>query len=437
MTMTTSSPASGARLLSNGRFSTLITAAGSGYCELGDCALTRWQGDPVEDGDAYLVYLRDADSGEFWTLGAQFAHAGAGYASGHSEAGAWLSCIHDGIEARLDVVVGADEDVELRTVSLRNVSGRARRIDVTSYLEVVLNVRAAEASHPAFSKLFVQMEAVGDALLARRRPRGAGEDSVWMVHAAHGGSGAEFETDRKRFVGRGASLAAPLAMTSGVALSGTAGNVLDPAMSLRRGVALDDGGSATIVFMLGAAADRDAALALARHAGSAGEITRGAAARQQAILQQLGVTSEQAACYEELAVAMLYGDTALRAGAEVQRRVSGSAGVLAEYEIPSTGALCVAVSSGPNDASVTTLLAAARYWQALWQPIHLLIIGDDWKAPAANVSLLDPARVPGADLDAILCLARAVVDGALPKFGPRQPRRATAPTCVPEAPDTT
>ncbi|MDL2353915.1 MAG: glycosyl transferase [Pseudomonadota bacterium] len=436
MTMTTSSPASGARLLSNGRFSTLITAAGSGYCELKDCALTRWQGDPVEDGDAYLVYLRDADSGAAWTLGAQFAQAGASYAAGRSDAGAWISCTHLGIEARLDIVVGADDDVELRSVSVRNLSDRARRIDITSYLEVVLNGRAAEASHPAFSKLFVQTEAVGDALLARRRPRGAGEDSVWMVHAVLGGTGAEHETDRKRFVGRGHSLAAPAAMAPGAALSGSAGNVLDPAMSLRRGVALDAGASAGIVFLLGAAHDREAALALARHAGSAEQITLGAAARQQALLQRLDISAAQAAYYEELAVSMLYGDTALRAGADVQRRAAGSANILGEYKVPASGALCVAIAAGPGDANVTTLLAAARYWEALAQPIHLLVVGgtEDWQERPAGVTLLDPARVPGADLDRILCLARAVVDGALPQFAPRQPRADASPARAPETP---
>jgi cellobiose phosphorylase len=440
--MTISSPAAGARLLSNGRFSTLVTAAGSGYCALSECALTRWQGDAVEDGDGYLVYLTDADSGEFWTLGAQFPHAGASYAAGSGDAGAWLICTYSDIEARLDIVVSADHDVELRVVSLRNLGDRARRIEVTSYLEVVLNTQPAEASHPAFSKLFVQTEAVGDTLLARRRPRGAGEAGVWMVHTAHGGAPAGYETDRKRFVGRARNLAAPLALTSGAALSGTAGNVLDPAMSLRRAIALDTGASAEITFLLGAAPDRDGALALAPHAASAARIALGAATSRRLRLERLGMTAAQAAYYEELAVAMLYGDTALRAGADIQRRAAGSAAILGEYRIPSNRALCAVIAGGPGDANVTALLAAARYWEALAQPIHLLIVGDsaDWQARPDGVTLLDPARVPGADLDRILCLARAVIRGPLPLFSARPPRRPyfdAAPAQPPEAIATT
>ncbi len=436
MTTLSSSPASGARLLSNGRFTTLVTAAGSGYSELGACALTRWQGDAVEDGDGYLVYLRDAATGESWPLGAQFPRAGASYASGSSDGGAWLSCTWLGIEAKLDIVVSPGNDLELRALTLRNLTDRARSIDVTSYLEVVLNVRAAEASHPAFSKLFVQTEAVDNALLARRRPRAAGDDSIWMVHAVQGGTGAQYETDRKRFVGRGRGLADPLAMAPGAALSGTAGNVLDPALSLRRSVALAAGGSAGIVFLLGAAPDRATALGLVRHIGGIEQARHGAAERRNGILQGLGMSGAQGAWCEELAVAMLYGDPGLRAEAAVQRRANGNAGILGEYRIPASRALCAVIASGPDDPAVAALLAAANYWDELALPVHLLLVGDtaDWQARPDAVTLLDPARVPRADLDRILCLARAVVEGKLPAFGPREPRAEAAPPRPSEAP---
>ena len=46
---------------------------------------------------------------------------------------------------------------------------------MTTSAEVVLHDPAADASHPAFSKLFVQTEwdAERRAVLARRRPRGS------------------------------------------------------------------------------------------------------------------------------------------------------------------------------------------------------------------------------------------------------------------------
>ncbi|HEX9173779.1 MAG TPA: hypothetical protein VF861_14075, partial [Telluria sp.] len=164
MTSPISSPAAGARLLSNGRFTTLTTPAGTGYSEVGGVALTRWLGDPVQDADGSVIYLRDLDSKQYWSVGMRpCAAAGALHDSGAGDGAAWLSCTYLGIEARLEIAVAADADLELRTLSLRNLGAGSRRIEVTSYSEVVLNARAAEASHPAFSKLFVQTEWVAEA----------------------------------------------------------------------------------------------------------------------------------------------------------------------------------------------------------------------------------------------------------------------------------
>jgi cyclic beta-1,2-glucan synthetase len=416
-----SSPAAGARLLSDGRFTTLITPAGTGYAEVAGVALSRWQGDPVEDADGSVIYLRDLDSGEFWSVGMRpLAPREAVFAHGAEDGLVWLGCTRSGIEARLEIAVAPGSGCELRTLVLRNLGAGSRRIEVTSYLEVVLNARAAEASHPAFSKLFVQTEtdAASGALLAHRRPRGADESGVWLVQAVRGGSGAQFETDRKRFIGRGGSLAAPHALTQAGPLSGTAGNVLDPAFALRRTVSLDAGADAALHYVLGTAPDRAAALALAGKAGDTAAAAQAAGARRRQLMQEAGVNAQQADACEELAAALLYGEPALRAPAEVQRRVTGNADVLADYRLPALHALCVVHAKGAGDPTVTALLAAARYWQALALPLHVAVIGagGDWDGLAGPATVLDPGRVPQVDLDRIACLARAVLSGGLPRF---------------------
>ncbi|NHZ90021.1 glycosyl transferase [Massilia sp. CCM 8733] len=415
------SPAAGARFLSNGHLRVLVTAAGTGATDLGGHALTRWQGDPVEDGDGYFIYLRDIDSGEFWSVGAQpCAAAGARHGFGGDDGGAWLTCRHLGIEARLDIVVATETDVELRTLTLRNTSARARRIEVTSYLEVVLNKRAAEASHPAFSKLFVQTESVPEAgaLLARRRPRGADDACIWLVHAASGSEDAGIETDRKRFIGRGRSLAAPAALASSTPLSGTAGNVLDPSFSLRRNVALEPDANAVIVFTLGAAPDRDAALALLAGAPAPEVASRMAGERRAALLTALALDAEQGAYAEALAAAILYGESALRAAGDTRLSTDSLPDTLG---LPKDRMLCMVTAIGPRDPHAQALLDAARYWDALALPLHLVLVGAhaDWPALPGPVTLLDPALVDSADLERVAAQARMVVKGELPVFGPR------------------
>ncbi|MBK8537399.1 MAG: glycosyl transferase [Candidatus Competibacteraceae bacterium] len=254
--------------LSNGCYSLCLSPAGTGYSAWGELALTRWEADPTEDSDGFFLYLRDVESGKFWSLGQQPAGTAVAQRSYRFGAGrAELCCEHEDIAAEFEIVVPATADVELRRVTLRNRSDRPRRIELTSYAEVVLNTQAADAAHPAFSKLFIQTEfdAASGTLLARRRPRVPDESTGWLVHTLMGDPAIEslyYETDRARFIGRGCSLAAPKALTDAAPLSGTVGNVLDPIISLRQTVELAADGVAQLTFLLGAAPDREAALAL-------------------------------------------------------------------------------------------------------------------------------------------------------------------------------
>src|SRR5262249_42865472 len=179
-------PAPAARLISNGRYHVVLSAAGGGQSRCNGLALNRWSGDRVEDDEGQFIYLRDLDTGRFWSSGLQ--PVGPVDAVCHAEyrpARFSLVCMHEQIDARLDVTVSPGDDVEMRRLALRNRSARPRHLEITSYLEVVLNYPAAHAAHPAFSKLFVETEVVrdGGVLLAQRRPRASDESWPWMFHA--------------------------------------------------------------------------------------------------------------------------------------------------------------------------------------------------------------------------------------------------------------
>ena len=85
----------------------------------------------------------------------------------------------------MEVVVSAEDNAEVRRVSLTNNSTRTREIELTSYAEVVLAPQQADAAHPAFSNLFIETEffAAENALLAHRRQRSSDDEPIWGVHA--------------------------------------------------------------------------------------------------------------------------------------------------------------------------------------------------------------------------------------------------------------
>ncbi|MBK1654547.1 GH36-type glycosyl hydrolase domain-containing protein [Allochromatium vinosum] len=262
-------PESSLHRLSNGSLEALISESGAGQLRWNGLALTRWHADPVEDDLGSLLYVRDLDSGAVWSLGYQPTRVEPRvYRVGCQDDRFRLEREDQGIALRLDLSLDATRDLERRCVRLTNVSDRARRIELTSYLEVVLFPSEADAAHPAFAKLFVQTErdASTGALLARRRPRGQGESWPWMIHALLGAEAVQWETDRARFIGRGRNRTRPAALFGSApeagSLSGRLGNVLDPILSLRTVIELQPGAGSELTWITGAAPDRAAALAL-------------------------------------------------------------------------------------------------------------------------------------------------------------------------------
>ncbi|MGA9570533.1 MAG: glucoamylase family protein, partial [Candidatus Acidiferrales bacterium] len=59
------------QLLSNGRYSVMLTSAGSGYSRWRDLAITRWREDLTFDNWGQYIYLRDEQSGNVWSAGYQ------------------------------------------------------------------------------------------------------------------------------------------------------------------------------------------------------------------------------------------------------------------------------------------------------------------------------------------------------------------------------
>ncbi|MGH7726785.1 MAG: GH36-type glycosyl hydrolase domain-containing protein [Candidatus Eiseniibacteriota bacterium] len=266
--------------LTNGRWTTFITASGLSATWLGDVALTRFRPDPIESHDGIHFYLRDIETREMDSATFEPVRRPAerdefvlGGADGRA---AVIRRERGGLASELAIEVDSEQLVERRRLTLTNTGAKARRLEVAAALEVVLLEAAADAAHPAFAKLFVQTEWVADReiLVARRRPRSATERHPWLACAlvastgpdARAGAvapwtaGVEWETDRARFLGRGGSPGRPDALVSGEPLSGTVGSVLDPVFCLRRRVVLEPGRSASIALVVAAGDTREKAI---------------------------------------------------------------------------------------------------------------------------------------------------------------------------------
>ncbi len=215
-------------LLSNGRYSVMLTGAGSGYSRCGGLEVTRWREDVTRDHWGTYIFVRDVLSGAVWSTGYQPTGVEPdAYRVTFFEDHAEFFRRDGAITTALEVLVSPEDDAEVRRVSITNFDVQDRELELTSYAELVLTSAAADAAHPAFSKLFVQTESLPrlEALLATRRVRSPEEPSVWAAHVVlvegESGGGAQFETDRARFLGRGRSIRTPMSVIDGRPLSNT------------------------------------------------------------------------------------------------------------------------------------------------------------------------------------------------------------------------
>ncbi len=374
-------------LLSNGSYSVMLTAAGSGYSRWRDIALTRWREDPTCDPWGYYVFLRDVADGQVWSAGYQPVGCEPDtYEVEFFEDCATISRRDGRMLTSTEILVSPEQDLEVRRVSLTNQGKRTREIELTTYAEVVLSAPAADAAHPAFSKLFVQTEFVAEhgALLATRRPREPGEPQAWIalrsVLEGEANGGPQFETDRARFLGRGRELRNAVSIMDARPLSNTAGTVLDPVLALRRRVRIAPGQTARVAFWLGVAASRTAALALVEEKRDAAAFERVrdlARTRAEAQLRSLGLDCESAGQYQRIASRVLYTDASLRAPRDILEKNSLGQAALWPHGISGDLRVVLASIDAPKDIGVVKeLLSAQDYWRSKGLAVDLVILND-------------------------------------------------------------
>ncbi len=372
------------QLLSNGRYHVMVTSTGGGYSSWRHLAITRWREDVTCDGWGSFCYLRDLASGDSWSSTWQPTLKPADASDVlFPEGRAVFHRRDDGIEARTQIAVAPDDDVEVRRVVITNASQVGRTLDLTSYAEIVLAPAAADAAHPAFAKLFVETEIAREhqAILCKRRPRSDDEVTPWLFHllsSSADGLDISYESDRMRFIGRGGTLAAPQAMQLDTPLSGSAGSVLDPVVAIRCRVSLAPGESATVDLITGVAETRETCLALAARCRDRAFVDRvpdAATAHAQTTLRSLDASETDAQRFRRMAASIIYANATLRADpAILAANTQGQPG-LWPYRI--SGDLPIVllnVASVEHVAWVRRLLQAHAYWRMHGLAVDLAIV---------------------------------------------------------------
>jgi cyclic beta-1,2-glucan synthetase len=384
---TPNTPAPEVHLLSNGSYHVAVTNSGGGYSRWRNLAVTRWHEDPTRDCWGNFCYLRDTTTGAFWSVAHQPTLVRAeSYEAIFSQGRAEFRRLDHGIETHVEISISPEDDVELRRVSLTNRSRSPRRIELSTYAEVVLAPEAADAAHPAFSNLFVQTELApsGNAILCTRRARSAAEQPPWLLHLVSAPEAVpgstSFETSRAEFIGRGRTPRNPLALQRDE-LSNSQGSVLDPVVSIRNTLVIQPDETLRVHIVTGVTTTREAALGLIgkyTEPHSAERVFELSWTHSQVVLRQLDLTDADTQLYERLASHVIYANPTLRAPRSIIARNKSGQSALWAYGISGDlPIVLVRIADLQHLGLVRQLIKAHTYWRLKGLVADLVIWNED------------------------------------------------------------
>ncbi|MHB8750294.1 MAG: GH36-type glycosyl hydrolase domain-containing protein [Aggregatilineales bacterium] len=436
-------PVPQAHILSNGRYSTLITSAGSGYSFWQGTALTRWRPDTTLDSWGTWIYVQDQDSGAFWSAAYQpTAVVPENQRVQFSAHQVEFQRADRGVSLTTQVTVAADDDVEIRRITLVNRSDQVRRLRLVSYGEVLLAPQAER--HPAFNKMFVESEyvAASNLLLFHRRLRAPDDKPIFfgqlLITDSETVTG-DYEGDRKRFLGRGRNNRSPIVLQKGGPdLSRTVGATLDPIMSLAQEIILEPHTTARLAYIMLATESREQILDLAERYRTWPVVERAfdTARRQNELaLRQLDLGTADLASIEQLLSLILFPNAGLRASPDVLSANSkGQSGLWAYAISGDYPILLVRIDDAAAIGLIQEVVQGHRYWrnqqlmidvvilnlhdssysQELRDQIHRLIVrtdSTDWLNRRCGIFVLNADQMNEADRTLLHTVAGAVLDG--------------------------
>ena len=255
-----SSPAPWVNVLANADFGSVITESGLAYSwseNAHEFRLTPWQDDTVGASGGEAFYLRDEESGHFWSPTPLPSRGAMPYVTRHGFGYSVFEHTSGGVHSELWVYVDLHAMVKYSVLKVSNHSGRTRKLSASGYVEWVLgDLRPKTAMH-----IVTDIDANSGALFARNAYNTEFDGRVAFFDVDD--LSRTLSGDRREFLGRNGTLAAPAAMLR-ARLSGRLGAGLDACGAIQVPFTLADGQSREIIFRLGAGRSLTEARALAQ-----------------------------------------------------------------------------------------------------------------------------------------------------------------------------
>jgi cyclic beta-1,2-glucan synthetase len=374
-------------LLSNGACSVTVTNSGGGYLRWLDLDITRWRADSTRDFPGPICYLRDLESGVIWSNTHQPVRTPERrYTWSFTPDKAEFRRRSGPCETITEIVISAEDDAEVRRLTLVNTSREMCRPELTSYLELALAPHRTDRAHPAFNKLFIETEWLPkcEALVAHRRLRASDEQPVWAAHLMVPEStsfidATEFETDRAQFLGRDRTLEDPEALLR--SLTNSAGAVLDPIFSLRRRITLSPNQRVQFALVTLVADSREKVVGLAERYSEFHTCARAfetAWTHSQLEMRRLRIRPGDVQTFQQLAGHIIFPQAQLRPpAARLGRRTDGQRALWRQGISGDLPIVVVMIAHLRDIEIVREILTAHTFWHLRGLKVDLVIVNEE------------------------------------------------------------
>ena len=253
-------PAPWCNVLANPVFGSVISESGQSYTWMGNAheyRLTPWNNDAITDLCGEAFYIRDEESGKYWSPSGLPNPGKSNYHCIHGFGYSEFRFAEDGIHSSMTVFVDPEEPVKYIFFKMRNASGRLRKLSLTGYVEWVLGDLRTKTG----MQITTQLNPETGVLLA-----GNAYNSDFGNYTSFfdvDDPAKTYTSDRTEFLGRNGTYKNPEAMGK-AKLSGRVGAAQDACGVLQSLMDLADTEERILVFRLGAGKDMYSALETAR-----------------------------------------------------------------------------------------------------------------------------------------------------------------------------
>lgn len=254
LTEETATPAPWVNVLANANFGTIVSESGQSYTwdiNAHEFRITPWENDPVSDVSGEAFYMRDEETGHYWSPTPLPCRGTGDYVCRHGFGYSVFEHVEDGIRTELRIYVALENSIKYSVLKIKNESGTSRSLSAAGYVEWVMG----ELREKTQMSVITEIDPVSGAIFARNPYNTEFADRIafFTVNTPN----RTVTGNRTEFIGRNNTLRNPAAMSRAY-LSNRVGAGYDPCGAIHVPFTLAAGQEKEIQFMLGTAGRRSA-----------------------------------------------------------------------------------------------------------------------------------------------------------------------------------